>query len=85
MPNGVQRFADMPVATVFSSSGYSEDNLAAVLFVDPEKNAITPIFLANDRIKSQEQLDKKLAEGWETDGYDHAPVLRWFGQKKKKE
>ncbi|CAJ0585994.1 unnamed protein product, partial [Mesorhabditis spiculigera] len=73
MMNGVQRFRDLPVATVFSSSCYKENNLGAILFVDPEKNAITPVFFVNinEKIQTQKELDEKLAKGWMRDGYYH--------------
>ncbi|CAJ0566516.1 unnamed protein product, partial [Mesorhabditis spiculigera] len=72
MTNGVQRFGDLPVATVFTASCFEkEKNLGAILFVDPEQNAIMPIFLVNvkDTIKTQEEFDKKLADGWKIDNY----------------
>ncbi|CAJ0576664.1 unnamed protein product, partial [Mesorhabditis spiculigera] len=72
MTNGVRRFANLPLATVFSSSFYcDEKNLGAVLFVDPEKNAIVPIFIVNmnDKIETQDAFDKRLAEGWKAKDY----------------
>ncbi|CAJ0573489.1 unnamed protein product, partial [Mesorhabditis spiculigera] len=71
--NGVQRFLDLRLVTVFSSSFYeNKKNLGAILYVDPEKNAIKPIFLVNinDNITTQQQLNDKLEEGWKTVNQD---------------
>ncbi|CAJ0584064.1 unnamed protein product, partial [Mesorhabditis spiculigera] len=47
MTNGVRRFANLPVATVFSASFYQKENFGAVLFVDPDRNAIVPIYIVS--------------------------------------
>ncbi|CAJ0574157.1 unnamed protein product, partial [Mesorhabditis spiculigera] len=70
--NGVKRIGDLPVVTIFSSSGIRKavnSPLGALLFIDPEKNAIMPIFLVNidDKIQTQEEFDEKLAAGWKID------------------
>ncbi|CAJ0564253.1 unnamed protein product, partial [Mesorhabditis spiculigera] len=76
MTNGVRRFANLPLATVFSSSYYlNTQNFGAVLFVNPVKNEIVPIFIVNhkDSIKTQEEFDEKLREGWKVDDYAVIP------------
>ncbi|CAJ0564254.1 unnamed protein product, partial [Mesorhabditis spiculigera] len=75
MTNGVRRFANLPLATVFSSSYYLNTNFGAVLFVNPVKNEIVPIFIVNhkDSIKTQEEFDEKLREGWKVDDYAVIP------------
>ncbi|CAJ0584062.1 unnamed protein product, partial [Mesorhabditis spiculigera] len=76
MTNGVRRFANMPVATVFSSSFHGDKkNLGAVLFVDPQQNGIAPIFIVSmdDKIETQEEFDEKLREGWKVDDYSTPP------------
>ncbi|CAJ0559454.1 unnamed protein product, partial [Mesorhabditis spiculigera] len=72
MTNGLQRFSDMPLVTVFSSSDFKgKGNMGAVLIVDPETLGITPVFLPSikDNIKTQKEFDQKLAEGWKIDNY----------------
>ncbi|CAJ0584572.1 unnamed protein product, partial [Mesorhabditis spiculigera] len=88
MTNGVRRLGDLPLATVFSTSGHElGPNLGAILFVDPEENAIVPIFIVNIRhtsIKTQKDFDKKLAEGWKVDDYARPlPVERAVTEKKE--
>ncbi|CAJ0570865.1 unnamed protein product, partial [Mesorhabditis spiculigera] len=76
MTNGVRRFANLPLATVFSSSYYlNEENFGAVLFVNPVKNEIVPIFIVShkDSIETQEEFDEKLREGWKVDDYAVIP------------
>ncbi|CAJ0573467.1 unnamed protein product, partial [Mesorhabditis spiculigera] len=84
MTNGVHRFLDLPLVTVFSSSFYGSPaiegvpptsmmkNFGAVLYVDPGKNAIKPIFHVNinDSITTQQQFNDKLEEGWKKDDYE---------------
>ncbi|CAJ0573491.1 unnamed protein product, partial [Mesorhabditis spiculigera] len=88
MSNGVKRFENLPVATIFSSSFYDPnpevgeklptprvlDNLAAILYVDPAKNVIKPIFIINinDNISTQEELNRKLEAGWKKADYEPA-------------
>ncbi|CAJ0570866.1 unnamed protein product, partial [Mesorhabditis spiculigera] len=75
MTNGVRRFANLPLATVFSSSFYQDENFGAILYVDPEKNEIVPIFIVNhnDKIETQKDFDEELREGWKVDDYAVIP------------
>ncbi|CAJ0562649.1 unnamed protein product, partial [Mesorhabditis spiculigera] len=85
MPNGVQSFDRLRLVTVFSSSFYGGNkNLGAILYVDPEKNAIKPIFILNinDDISTQEELDRKLDAGWAIDGYAVPPPKKDANDKK---
>ncbi|CAJ0573473.1 unnamed protein product, partial [Mesorhabditis spiculigera] len=85
MPNGVQSFDRLRLVTVFSSSFYGGNkNLGAILYVDPEKNAIKPIFILNinDDISTQEELNRKLDAGWAIDGYAVPPPKKDANDKK---